>query len=187
MRRRKAFSLVELLVVIGIIATLIALLLPALSRAREQARRVQCGSNLHQFSMLLFSYANECKGALPSGKRNLPPIADGYEHIPWISDNLHDYLVQASSANGTNGATTQILTCPNIATSGVFGDYINVYYGPPYGWVIGYNYLAGHSSATWPGIPWLSPQKTSDQFYQVAARRSCRMGQACHWHATSLF
>ncbi|HEY8668964.1 MAG TPA: type II secretion system protein [Tepidisphaeraceae bacterium] len=59
MRRRLAFTLVELLVVIGIIAVLIALLLPALNKAREQARRTACLSNLHQLSVAYNLYSND--------------------------------------------------------------------------------------------------------------------------------
>jgi prepilin-type N-terminal cleavage/methylation domain-containing protein/prepilin-type processing-associated H-X9-DG protein len=57
-RRRRAFTLVELLVVIGVIAALIALLLPAVQAARESARRAQCQSQLHQIGVALFRYAN---------------------------------------------------------------------------------------------------------------------------------
>jgi prepilin-type processing-associated H-X9-DG protein len=58
-RRSGAFTLVELLVVIGIIALLISMLLPAVSRAREQARRTACLSNLRQVHLALFDYAQE--------------------------------------------------------------------------------------------------------------------------------
>jgi prepilin-type N-terminal cleavage/methylation domain-containing protein len=63
--RRRAFTLVELLVVIGIIAVLIAILLPALQRAREHAYDVQCKSNLRSCGQILMMYANNNKGMLP--------------------------------------------------------------------------------------------------------------------------
>jgi prepilin-type N-terminal cleavage/methylation domain-containing protein/prepilin-type processing-associated H-X9-DG protein len=59
---RRAFTLVELLVVIGIIAVLIALLLPALQRARQQAMQVQCMSNMRQVGQALVIYSNNWKG-----------------------------------------------------------------------------------------------------------------------------
>ena len=67
MRRRGGFTLVELLVVIGIIAILIGILLPALNRARESAGRTQCLSNLRQLHIMMVMYANDNKDAIPLG------------------------------------------------------------------------------------------------------------------------
>ena len=63
--RNKGFTLVELLVVIGIIALLISILLPSLNRARETANRVKCSSNLRQIGQAILLYANENKGNYP--------------------------------------------------------------------------------------------------------------------------
>ena len=63
--RRHAFTLVELLVVIGIIALLVAMLLPALNKARKQAQLVQCQSNLRQWGIGIMNYADQYRGELP--------------------------------------------------------------------------------------------------------------------------
>ena len=63
--QRRGFTLVELLVVIGIIALLLSILIPVLNQAKERALRVKCAAHLHNVGESLFIYANDNKGKLP--------------------------------------------------------------------------------------------------------------------------
>jgi len=84
---KKSFTLIELLVVIAIIAILAAMLLPALSKAREKARSISCINNLKTVSMMFLLYADS---------------NDGYMYIGWKDTTSANWL----AANWRNGLFT---------------------------------------------------------------------------------
>jgi len=83
-RRIRAFTLVELLVVIGIIALLISILLPALGKARQQANLINCSSQLHQMGQAMGIYCVENKGYMPWGDIYPTKISPSNQESYWF-------------------------------------------------------------------------------------------------------
>lgn len=119
----RAFTLVELLVVIGIIGLLISILLPALGRAREHAKRTQCLSNLRQFALAAQNYAAHNNGAFPfQDARNV--VVDGKtlftqnNPLDGVTNNnkfIHNWFAGIWPYLGQGGRTLQCPSHPKYA------------------------------------------------------------------------
>jgi prepilin-type N-terminal cleavage/methylation domain-containing protein/prepilin-type processing-associated H-X9-DG protein len=125
---RHAFTLVELLVVIGIIALLISILMPSLNRARENAKQVQCLSNLRQISLALVMYTSNNKDLMPGGAE---PAQKRWDWIYWDvpAGNPFNDVSQSALApymmSGSKKINPEYFRCPSDRAE----EHVSVYGG----------------------------------------------------------
>lgn len=111
--RKHAFTLVELLVVIGIIAILIGLLLPAVQAAREAARMMQCKNNLKQAMLAIHNFENS-ERRLPGNEKFALPPPYQYSDTFWL---VRDYIEAGNLKTGSQNNTFRCPSDPTIPTN----------------------------------------------------------------------
>jgi prepilin-type N-terminal cleavage/methylation domain-containing protein len=154
---KHAFTLVELLVVIAVIAILAALLLPALIGAKERAKRAACKNCIRQFSVAIHLYGNDHEDHVPSGASNKPDD----DHLPVISTATSNAIVEYCAGS------QRIVSCPSYGDWFITQQPLRPFEEREYGYVIGYNYHGGHTNTPWPKLAgqtgeWISPMRLSD-------------------------
>jgi prepilin-type processing-associated H-X9-DG protein/prepilin-type N-terminal cleavage/methylation domain-containing protein len=129
----KGFTLVELLVVIGIISVLIAMLLPALNKVRQQARTLVCASNMRQIGQMFAMYVDENRGWLPplNWKHDLDPSIPNHNsygmvhclgpymgHPEWSGISMVSPYIFLFDARAKEAFRRSVFVCPDYNPTG---------------------------------------------------------------------
>lgn len=165
-RKRSAFTLIELLAVIAIIGILSAIIIPVVGRVRENARSAQCTSNQRQIAAAALLYASENKGHIPAVYTTNGSLVDSWVHLLWpyagysresLTAIRPDGRNHFSSAPNNTPEPNNIFVCPSTRTmkDGTPG-YRNIV---PNANVLSYGLNSIHPDGTSNPGPWLRPTR----------------------------
>ncbi len=178
---RRAFTLIELLVVIAIIAILAAILFPVFARARENARRASCQSNMKQIGLGVFQYTQDYDEKMPLYVVNASASATPTNPRGW-ADAIQPYLksTQIYQCPSESTAATTTAAAPwNGAVDPTVGDYTDYSYNMMLSSDSGGNYNRGISLAalTQPTLTVLNSDDSPSS--SVSYNWGCGIGAAC--------
>jgi len=150
-KKKRGFTLIELLVVIAIIAILAAILFPVFSRAREQARKTACLSNMKQIGQALMMYVQDWDETFPYTTSCQAPGVGAATDQP--QGKLHPYI-----------KNVDVWTCPSEA---IYNRESNLSQ---------YGNLAG-----WPGWPWRFPVEFAGHYISIGYNELLMNNLGCEW------
>jgi len=160
MVKRRGFTLIELLVVIAIIALLMAILMPALARVREQGKTVRCAANLRQWNLTFAMYVDESGGKFPSGTsaqgfmwvdQMPPPMLNWKENPIWFCPTATQPRWNIDGSEN-----------PRFYNYSAWGVYADAHAGP-FG-IAGSYGINGYVLSTLPGTTFEGGRRTDDNW-----------------------
>jgi prepilin-type N-terminal cleavage/methylation domain-containing protein/prepilin-type processing-associated H-X9-DG protein len=174
--KKRGFTLIELLVVIAIIAILAAILFPVFARARENARRASCGSNLRQIGLGIMQYSQDYDERMPASDNYIGDFmalasATNFHRAiqPYLKSTQIYICPSATAASGTEAPTA--ISDTNYIGSGVYmGRSLAAFPSPAETVLMQENVSRVHISLLRPTLP---------------GTASCAVGQSTYWHYNS--